>query len=450
MTKTAWLVLTLAFSFLGVTTACGEENGGGVGDDAGADTDIDSDADSDTDTDTDTDSDPDGGADTDTETSTEGEIWVLQDALLASDGADGDHFGRVVAIGGGTILVGAPDAVGVGTGIGAVYVFVQDGGDWTEQAILQASDGDADDGYAESIAVDGDVAMVGAPSHDEVGLDVGAVYVYERTGTAWAEAQELVPELELPVEADYHFGISVAIDGDTAIIGATGIGEGAAYVFTRDEAGWVQSAKLLPDLVVDSMGFGMSVDIDGVDAVVGSHGGGAAGEQTAAAYAFVGAGSTWLQTAKLPPDGAANDIGFARSLALSQGTAIVGMWSVDDWDSYYAGAAVVYAQSGEDWTEGVGLYGSECDENDCYFGWSVSIDGDAIAVGGDGTNHNTGAAYVFRRTDGVWGDGETLLPDGIDEGDHFGWSVAIEGNTLVAGAPSGTAEAGTVYIFVEE
>jgi hypothetical protein len=159
----------------------------------------------------------------------------------------------------------------------------------------------------------------------------------------------------------------------------------------------------------------------------------------------------WGQTAALPEGGVPNDIEFARSISLSQGTLVAGMAFVDDWDSYQAGAAAVFTQDEGAWAESTGLYGDDCDENACYFGWSVSIDADRIAAGADGSHDNTGSVYVFSRTGGIWSDGSYLAPDDVAAGEHFGWSVALEGDVVVAGSPfGGPSSSGTATVFVFE
>ena len=114
---------------------------------------------------------------------------------MASDGAADDAFGYSIALSGNTAVVGAVAAtVGGKSAAGAAYVFVRSGTMWTQQAKLTAADAAADDSFAESVAVDGDTVLVGAPYADVMGDgDRGAVYVYSRSGTTWTQQAKLAP-----------------------------------------------------------------------------------------------------------------------------------------------------------------------------------------------------------------------------------------------------------------
>ena len=161
--------------------------------------------------------------------------------LLASDKADYDSFGRSVVLDGDTAVIGAYRSDDSGTTWnGAAYVFTRVGGIWTEQAKLLASDKADDDLFGSSVALDGDTAFIGAPSEDDSGTtNNGAAYVFTRVGGIWTEQAKLLAS----DKADQGwFGRAVALDGDTAVIGAE---NGAAYVFTRVGGIWTEQAKLL-------------------------------------------------------------------------------------------------------------------------------------------------------------------------------------------------------------
>ena len=165
--------------------------------------------------------------------------------LAAADGAAADQFGVSVALDGDTALVGASLAnVGANGDQGAAYVFIRTGSGWTEQARLTAADGASGDHFGTAVAVEGDTAIVGASlANGSSGTDQGAAYVFSRSGTAWTQQDKLTADDG--AEWD-QFGISVALSGDTALVGANFVdiggneAEGAAYVFTRSGAAWTQ------------------------------------------------------------------------------------------------------------------------------------------------------------------------------------------------------------------
>lgn len=157
--------------------------------------------------------------------------WRQTQKLTASDGAAHYGFGVSVALSRNTLLVGSP---GGKRNAGAVYVFVRNGAGFGRQAILTASDGAAGDRFGASVALKGDTALVGA-DHDSK-RDAGAAYVFVRKGRTWSETQKLTAS-----DGDERdgFGGDVALSGNTAVVGASLTDlrgkdtVGAAYVFTR-------------------------------------------------------------------------------------------------------------------------------------------------------------------------------------------------------------------------
>ncbi|WP_287127879.1 FG-GAP repeat protein [Candidatus Cyanaurora vandensis] len=205
-------------------------------------------------------------------------VWSQQAKLIPTDGYQYDYFGYAISLRRDTILVGAYPANGYQ---GKVYVFARSGATWSEQAILTASDGLPNDAFGYSVALSGETAVVGA--YTATGYK-GKVYVFVRSGTTWSEQAILTASDGLSTEAGGdEFGISVAINVNTLVVGAHGAGGkvGAAYLFKRDGTTWTEQSKLLPgDIRYDTltgvpltMGFGYAVDIDSNNNVlVGSPG----------------------------------------------------------------------------------------------------------------------------------------------------------------------------------
>lgn len=351
-----------------------------------------------------------------------GGAWTEQAKLLASDGAEFAYFGASVSVAGNTAVVGADGDDELGRFTGAAYVFVRSGDSWAEQDKLLASDGAEFDHFGESVSVDGDTVVVGVEQRDDLGISSGAAYVFVRSGDVWTEQAKLMP---IEGEENDRFGRSVSIDGNTIVVGAEGDddvadGSGAAYVFVRDGELWTEQAKLRASDGAATDSLGRSVSIDGDTVVIGARKDGFQ-VRPGAAYVFVRSGEAWTEQAKLlASDGADQDF-FARSVALAGDTVVVGASGVDDLGNR-SGAAYLFGRDGEVWTELAKLLASDGEEDD-ELGESVSVSGAAAFVGAPGfgrfiATRNRGAVYVF----GVY-----LFADGFESGDTSGWMMMLAG-----------------------
>ena len=204
------------------------------------------------------------------------EVRISVENVAAGDGAAGDLFGNSVALSGDTALVGMiGDDTLAGANAGSAYVFTRTGTQWSQQAKLTASDGAAGDRFGMSVALSGDTALVGASLDDTpAGVDAGSAYVFTRSGTAWSEQQRLNAG---DGAASDEFGRSVALSGNTALVGAyftdtpAGADAGSAYIFTRPGPLWSQQSKLTASDGAASDEFGYSVALSGTTALVGAY-----------------------------------------------------------------------------------------------------------------------------------------------------------------------------------
>jgi hypothetical protein len=305
--------------------------------------------------------------------------------LLPSDGAIDDQFGSSVAISGSTAIVGAPRDGDNGFYSGSAYLF--DVATGAQIAKLLSSDGASDDYFGSAVAISGNTAIVGAYSDDDGGDLSGSAYLFNiRTG---AEIAKLLPS---DAAADHYFGSSVGISGNTAIVGAFGNDDngswsGSAYLF--DVTTGAEIAKLLPSDGTDSDYFGASVAISGNTAVVGASGDDDSGSLSGSAYLFDV--STGAEIAKLlPSDGADNDY-FGSSVAISGDTAIVGAWGNDD-NGQKSGSAYLFdASTGAE----LALLTASDAASDDSFGYAVAINGTKGLVGAWGDGAATGSAYLY-------------------------------------------------------
>jgi len=322
-----------------------------------------------------------------------GDVWTQRAKLTASDGAFNDIFGSSVAISGGTVVIGAERD---DSNAGSAYVFTGSGTTWTQQAKLLAADRAASDSFGYSVSVSGDTALVSAHGESE---GKGAAYVFVRSGATWTQQAKLTADDGV---AGDLFGYSAAVSGDTAVVGAyadadNGAYAGSAFVFVRAGTTWTQQAKLLADDGAPYDVLGCSIAISGDTVVVGARDDDDKGLSSGTAFVFTRSGISWTQQAKLvAADGAGSDK-FGNSVAVSGDTVVIGApW--DDNAAYDTGSAYTFTRSGTSWTQRVKLTSQDGAESD-FFGWSVAISGDTALIGAyadDNANGiNAGSVYFF-------------------------------------------------------
>ncbi len=396
---------------------------------------------------------------------------VLRHAYLKASNADGmDRFGHVLAVSGDTLVVGAPgedsNATGVNgnqgnpfnmshLGSGAAYVFVRDGNRWTQQAYLKPSNTRANDAFGTSVAIDGDTLVVGAPHQDGAGQQ----------------------------------GAQITADG------------GAVYVFTRSAGTWTQQAYVQANLAGSGDRFGTSVSISGETLVVGAPFEDGDGQgmnpdpssnaeiDSGAAYVFTRDGVAWTQQAYLKPSNGDPGDGFGTSVVIEGEVLAVGApnessagGGIDpqlDNSAAGSGAVYVFTRASAVWAQTAWLKASNVDAGD-RFGAAVALADGQLAVGApneasatgapeDNSAAACGAVYVFAFDGSAWSAAAYLKPGVTELEDRFGESIAIDGELLVVGAPgedgsgagvnpeapfgpdsNGSAQSGAAYVFARD
>ncbi|WP_052055451.1 malectin domain-containing carbohydrate-binding protein [Myxosarcina sp. GI1] len=379
--------------------------------------------------------------------------------LTASDAAANDMFGMAVAIDGETMVIGAlldDDNV---TNSGSAYIFTKDtDGNWIETAKLTASDAANNDQFGRSISIDNDTMVIGARYDDDNGSNSGSAYIFTRQANGnWTQSAKLTAADGARGD---EFG-SVSISGNNVVIGAfgdddKGSNSGAAYIFTQQANGsWTQSAKLTADDGESGDELGRrSIAINGNTAIVGARGDDDNGSNSGAAYIFTQqANGSWTQTAKLKAaDAESNDL-FGMSVSIDGDTAVVGSRYDDDKGSNSGSAYIFTRQANGNWTQTAKLTADDGESGD-EFGYSVSIKDDTLIIGAwqdkDGASNN-GSAYIFtRQANGNWTQTAKLkAADGAD-GDKFGYSATTDGNNVVVGAFEDDgigSNSGSAYVF---
>lgn len=393
-----------------------------------------------------------------------GSTWIHHATLRAPDATIHDFFGYAVDVSNGTLVSGAYKDNDGSRGAqprGSVYIHHLIGNEWVEgyQRITPPTAG-LNEQFGTSVAVGGGTALVGAPLKDAGPVDQGAVGVYDRTGNLWDFRLLLTPSNGA---AGDNFGRSVAIDGDTAVVGAylddvgANTDQGSVYVFTRSGTVWTQQTQLFASDGAANDRFGTSVAISNGTILVGSwfDDVGANADQ-GSVYVFTGSGATWTQQTRLTAsDGAATDY-FGYSLAFEGNTVLIGAYG-DDATNSDQGSVYCFTRTGATWTQQQRLNASNGLTGD-RFGYSLALDGDNAIIGAYwddvGPSAEQGSAYVFTRPTfgGTWAQQAQLVaPDGAAN-DRFGSSVALEGNIAFVGAPNAAVGAepgqGAGYFFV--
>jgi hypothetical protein len=250
---------------------------------------------------------------------------------------------------------------------------------------------------------------------------------------------------------DDYFGTSVSISGDTAVIGArldddNGTQSGSAYVYVRSNCVWSEQQKLTASDGAQYDQFGSSVSISGDTAVIGALADEDNGTISGSAYVYVRSNGVWTEQQKLTAsDGEQYDY-FGTSVSISGDTAVIGAYRDDD-NGSNSGSAYVYVRSNGVWSEQQKLTASDGAPDD-YFGFTVSISGDTAVMGAYGDDDN-GSAYVYVRGNGVWTQQQKLTASDGAQDDNF-WSVSISGDTAVMGAPydnDNGSYSGSAYVY---
>jgi len=321
------------------------------------------------------------------------EPWTERQKLIGGASEESAFFGSSVVVAGSTISVGSSSDGDGGSDAGAVYVFTREGAGWVQEQKIVPSDLAEDGQFGCTIALDGDTFIVGSCSAVD-GTDVGAVYVFTREGAGWVQEQKIVPS---DLAEDGQFGHPVALDGDTFIIGSDadddgGRSSGSAYVFTRNEGSWSLQQKLIAQDAAEGNQFGFSVSVSGDTALVGAIRGDDAVPDAGSAYVFVRNGTLWTLQQQLVATDASEGDGFGWSVVARYDTIVVGTPYRRD-----RGAAYVFTRVGDFWSEQATLVAGDA-EPPSYFGESVSVSGDAVVVGAPSWNfveYGPGSAHVF-------------------------------------------------------
>ncbi len=366
----------------------------------------------------------------------DGVILVQEDKLNASDGHEADRFGWSIDIDGERMLIGAIGNDPHGVASGTAYIFVRHGSTWLQEKQLIPSDGGLVHLFGDSVALDGDRALVGAPNADGFVSTTGAAYLWTRSGSTWTLEQKIfAPD----GATDDRFGKAVALEGERAVVGAhwddpVGETSGSAHVFELSAGSWSHETELVPAEVRPGDEFGRSVALSGDRVAIGAPGTYVGAVDAGVVYIFVRTGGVWVEEARLTSAHAHANAWFGYSVALDgdrlvAGAAQCGICLTPGWAS-------VFLRDTNGWHEEQLLIAPESHEFDRY-GASVAIQGETIVVGApyhDDPVEAAGAFFVWRLCGGTWKvEAKGMASDAFDF-DEFSGSVAIDDDTIAVGS----------------
>ncbi|MGH7551932.1 MAG: hypothetical protein ACREMQ_02765, partial [Longimicrobiales bacterium] len=353
--------------------------------------------------------------------------------VMASDGANDmladfafTQFGQAVAVIDGDVLIGEPS---IQAKPGAVYVYRRTGSAWAAVDTLVGNR--PGDGFGSSIGVAGRTLMIGATPQFP---PRGAVYVYERgTGGEWRQMARLTPD---DTTGQNMFGAGVAVSGDLALVGAPYEDsiKGAVYAFRRSASGWQREGKFTASDAAGRTGFGFAVELDGERALIMAPGRGV--------YSFRHENGTWREMGKLPLE---PSIGFFTSTPRLLGDrAFVGAQGADGG----RGAVFLFTSDATGaWTAAGRIAPPDTTAKGFGAGLVVLSD-NRVWIGAPGANAGRGAAMLYgREGSGDWRQLQSLqLPD-AKQTDGFGVNLGSSGNVLVSGMVQADYGAGKAAIF---
>lgn len=363
--------------------------------------------------------------------------------VIASDAERDDAFGVAAAMSGDLAIIGAPNrddfcSEYYSCPFGAAYIFHRDELGWRETARLTSGDIIGGTYFGVSVAISGDTAIVGAFDDDNAADSAGAAYVFRHHGdlSQWDMAAKLMPDYTY---ARQYFGETISIDGDTAVIGAPSTSSGTAYVFQRDWGGtdqWGQVAELSAFDAQSNDFFGRAVSITGDWAFVGAEGEDSACPEgstcnAGAVYVFhrhEGGQDAWGFFSKVTAEDASSNAAFGASVSGDGDLLLVGA------GSRYLRDAYLFRRDDDSpsgWNQ-IALLATSRPGIE-YFGRTVSLAGDIATVGADRSVH------VFHRHHGGadrWGEVSSLVPNDPKTVDSFGDALSISGQTVLVGTGS--------------
>lgn len=369
---------------------------------------------------------------------------VSEKKIVSSDATNSDEFGFTVAVDGDVAIIGAHRDRPSGSYSGSAYILTRSSGNWSEQQKLLASDTDSYKRFGNAVDISGSHLVIGAMGDDHSGPATGAAYIFQNENGSWQEKAKL---FESNADRDDEFATSVAIDGSTVLIGVPGDEDetGSAYIYTGSGASWSEQQILTDGNGVQDDKYGYSVALEGDLAVVGSPG-------DKSVFVYERSGSSWTELDRISPAGVAGSDEFGESVSISGDYIVVGA-AKDSETASEAGAVYVFKRNGTSWEQTAKIRAADGASED-EFGVAVSIENNLLVIGAryqDAAAGDGGATYIYSRSGENWTEINKITASDAEIDDRFGSAVDIQGDVLVIGAykddQPGADDAGSVYMF---
>ena len=381
--------------------------------------------------------------------------FVLEDQKFAAQAATtDDQFGRNMYLSdsGDRLMVGAAFTNSI---TGAVYIFERQNGSWVETATLTASDGAANDFFGISMTIQGDVAVVGATGETNAR---GSAYIFRFDGQNWIEEAKITGS-DAPNGA--QFGSSMELAGNTLMVGAENNisnDPGAVYVFEYDGMDWNETAKITASNGQSGNNFGSALDYKDNLLVVGALD--SFTVERGAIYVYERLGSNWNELQGIVPNDVANRKRFGLSVAFGNNQQIL-VGSADDSTASNAGAVYVFDNTfsqnrgGFQWTQSDKLVGSNISISEFFGGirQAISVDGNTMIVtafADQGVAPDGGSAFLYKYLNNTWIEFEEFTASDVSNNWRFGVSALIQNNTILVGANGADSLTGAVYSLTDD
>jgi hypothetical protein len=339
-----------------------------------------------------------------------------------------------------------------------------------EESILRPNASTPAGYFGSSLAIDGDVMVVGAVRDYERGVDSGSAYIFERdTNGTWIQQLKILPE---DTASNDFLGVSVAVSGDFVAVGAVGDAfepnpepfsfTGAVYIYKKTESKWHFETKIVAHEEHDA--FGMSIALSGDSLFVGAIG--SKKEDPESWSTYQGKVSVYKRDSNTKPIWELSQEPMflynskaycGNAMTMNNDTLMVGAFAHSQQEPLWReniGATSVLHHDGTDWSSSQSITPVKATSND-NFGISIAIQDDLAvfgALGDSNAGEFSGAAYVYRNIGGVWEEEAKLLPSDPEYWGAFGMSVAISNNYIIVGSPgkSNSSFTGAAYLFLNK
>ena len=365
--------------------------------------------------------------------------------ISAEDGETDDNFGIAVAVDQNVAVVGAYWDDDNGRDTGAIYVYHKEDGDWTFHQKLAPEDVSIRANFGSSVAVDGQFIIAGAPKDDVTDESSGSVYIfkYDSVLQTWSQFKKLISGND--TSAYNEFGTAVTIAGNYLAVGSIGEQDysGSVYLYHWDGSQWQEPAILTAEDQTPNAFFGFSLAMESGQLLAGAPFGPGGG----AVYPYQLQDTLWTPQEKITITGDTENPTFGYAVSLLDDHALIGA-TTDVSDGISGGAAYIFQHEGQTWHQQQKLINENALDND-QFGFSVALSPDYAIIGArldDLKGGDSGSLFVFNGTGDGWYLQTRLVASDGGAGDMLGYALAQHENEIITGAP-GSGGTGAVYFY---